>query len=289
MFNVTIKDGDINILSKDYSYGTKLESIVNEDEVHEYINNSFNEGYIVTIDVNLDDIINRDLIINVNKTEREFTVTFKNGDEIIKSEKVKFNSIITYPTMDNYTENGVEYVFSWNDTSYNGKPMPLEDLTISGQYKEKGAAPIYYGTVLMLKSSYDEKDNISKHYDETKLSTRYDTVEVSKCVGNGYEVAVNCPPFDEEDLPSNGVQANNILKKYYELPVFIMPTEIIDNKKSIEIIDGLGTNIWTKYITDENVINIDGNEYYFYAHEPNDNLIPTRKGDSNLKLKIKIN
>lgn len=290
MFNVTIKDGDNNILSKDYSYGTKLESIVNEDIVHEYINNLFNEGYIVTIDVNLDDIINGDLIINVNKTEREFTLTFKNGDEIIKSEKVKFNSIITYPTMDNYTENGVEYVFSWNDTSYNGKPMPLEDLTISGQYKEKGVAPIYYGTVLTPQSSFTT-DNISRYYDETKLNTeRYYSVEVSKCIGNGCEVTVVCPPFDAEPLDGlSKVKINQILKKYYELPVFIMPTEIIDNGKSIEIIDGIGTNIWGNYITDKNVINIDGNEYYFYAHKENETLIPTQSGDSNLKLKIKIN
>jgi hypothetical protein len=209
-----------------------------------------------------------------------------NGNDEISRDIVKFNSIINYPEMSGYVENGVEYVFVWSDKTYNGQPMPAMDLTIRGQYEEKAVAPIYFGSYVTPVSAYSE-DNISRFYDETKLDTSYyDSIEVSKCVGGGSVVAIFMPGYEPfADLTDR--QANKECKNYYQPPVFIMPISVVE-KYSISILDGIGNNEWPNFITDNNVINIDGNEYYFYSRIPNDTLTPGKYDNGDMKVTIKL-
>ena len=165
--------------------------------------------------------------------------------------------------------------------------MPAKDITVVGYYQEKAAAPIYYGSFVTPQSSYTE-DNISKYFNVSDLSTEYyQSIEVAKCMGNGSDVYVVMPPYAPfADLST--VKEKQEAKKYYEPPTMVIPKSVVDNY-TISVIDGVNNNVWSNFITDKKVITIDGNEYYFYCHKPNETLIPSKKGDGNLKYTIKIN
>ena len=285
-YTVEIKDGENVILSKSYNHGTKFETVLNDELVQNYITTSFNSGYVVTIDVDSDFIIVNNVVVEVSKTEREFVLTFKNGEEIISSSMTKFGATIVYPVMENKFENGIEYVFIWEDESLNGEPMPLMDVTVVGNYQEKPEAPIYYGSYVVPVSAYSE-EKISKYYAESDLNTvYYDSVSVSECEGSGKQIIIFMPGYE----PLSGLtdrDANREAIKYYEPPVFIIPISIVD-AYNISIIDGAGINNWERYATDNNAININGSDYYFYSHIVNDSLTPYKYDNSDLKVTLKL-
>ena len=283
-FIVIVKDGQTEVLNKEYTYGTKLQVVL--DDIKEYRENLYNEGYETNVNIEAEDIIKSAMEIKIERTEREFELIFKNVEEIISASTVKVGSIIKYPDMSARTEHDVEYVFVWEDDSYNGEPMPARNLTIVGSYQEKAVAPIYFGSYVTPVSVYSE-DNISRFYDETKLDTSYyDSIEVSKCVGGGSVVTIFMPGYEPfADLSDR--QANKECKNYYQPPVFIIPISVVE-KYSISILDGIGTNEWPNFITDNNVINIDGNEYYFYSRIPNDTLTPGKYDNGDMKVTIKL-
>ena len=285
-YEVKVVDGENIILSKSYDHGTKFEAVLNDELVQNYISTSFENGYIVTIDVNPDFIIVDNIVVEVVKTVREFVLTFKNGEDIISSSMTKFGATIVYPVMENKFENGVEYVFIWEDESLNGTPMPLMDVTVVGIYQEKPEAPIYYGSYVIPVSAYSE-ENISKYYVESDLSTvYYDSVTVSECEGSGKQIIIFMPGYE----PLSGLtdkNANREATKYYEPPVFIIPISIVD-EYNISIIDGAGNDNWERYATDNNAININGSDYYFYSHIVNDSLTPYKYDNSDLKVILKL-
>ena len=283
MFLVKVVDGENVVIANEYSYGTPVEDILNENIVSEYISNLEESGY--NVEVNTTGIVDRELVIELVKTEKEYVLAFYNGENLISSALTKLNSIIIYPTMENYTENGVEYVFSWEDNSYNGIPMPNHDVEIKGSYQEKVEAPIYYGSYVTPISAYSA-DNVSKYYNETDLNTvYYDSISISECV-NGAEIIIFMPAYE----PLTGLTDRNAGKeaeKYYEPPVFIIPASVID-KYSVSIRDGIGVEQWSNFITDNNILNINGTDYYFYSRIPNDTLIPGKNDNSDMKVTIKL-
>ena len=66
-----------------------------------------------------------------------------------------------------------------------------------------------------------------------------------------------------------------------------MPISIIDGY-NIAVIDGFGVNIWDKFITDNIAITINGSDYYFYSHIPNDTLTPGKYDNSDMKFTLKL-
>jgi hypothetical protein len=167
--------------------------------------------------------------------------------------------------MENKTENGIEYVFVWEDTSYSGSTMPAFNLTIIGKYEEKAAAPIYYGTFKVKTAEYDS-DNVSKYFDENKLETEYyGNVEVAKCIGDG--AAINVPLVKDEEYASlKNFAEQNTYKKEYRYPYnFILPNGLTD-EYNVNIIDGSITDHWPECVTDNNIISYKGNEYKFYVY-----------------------
>ena len=291
-YSVTIFDGNDMVFENVYEYGTLLNEVLSNENVVEYIESTSANGYTATFTYNGENVdgnmmITEDIVINTTKTPNKYTITFKNDNEIITAYTLSFGETIEYPTLNGYTDNGIEYVFVWEDNSYNGATMPAKDITVVGYYQEKAAAPIYYGSFVTPQSSYTE-DNISKYFNVSDLSTEYyQSIEVAKCMGNGSDVYVVMPPYAPfADLST--VKEKQEAKKYYEPPTMVIPKSVVDNY-TISVIDGVNNNVWSNFITDKKVITIDGNEYYFYCHKPNETLIPSKKGDGNLKYTIKIN
>ena len=125
LFEVSIFDGDIKILNKPYAYKTKLSSVLNDETIVEYVSTQSANGQTVSFVLNGEPVneemeITSNLDIYVEKTPNEYLLIFMNGDETISENLVKFGEVINYPSMENKTEDGVEYVFVWEDSSYNG-------------------------------------------------------------------------------------------------------------------------------------------------------------------------
>ena len=209
-FEVSVFDGDIKILGKPYAYKTKLSSVLNDEIIVEYVETQSANGQTVSFVLNGEPVneemgITSNLDIYVEKTPNEYLLTFMNGAEIISENLVRFGDVINYPTIENKIEDGIEYVFVWEDSSYNGKTMPANALIIVGNYQEKAEAPIYFGTFKVATSAYDSA-NTTQYFDEEKLGTKYyGSVTVSECVGNGAKIDV--PRISDEYYVSlNAVQ-----------------------------------------------------------------------------------
>lgn len=80
--------------------------------------------------------------------------------------------------------------------------------------------------------------------------------------------------------------ANKEAKNYYQPPVFVIPTSVVD-KYSINVLDAIGDQ-WPYFITDGKIINIDGNNYYFYSRIPNETLTPGKYDSEDLKVTLKL-
>ena len=279
-FNVTIIDGETTILNKSYDYKTKLENILNEQEVVSYIDSQSANGYTVSFDVNVNEELTKDIEINVVKLPNTYILTFMNGGELISETSVKFGEIINYPSMENKTENGVEYVFVWEDSSYNSKTMPAHNLTIVGNYQEKAEAPIYYGIFVTPSEIAD-----SKIFNETDFATFKD-VSVAKCI-DGATVVIE-QPADEylasdegQDLSDEDYDA--YLYSHYCPHCFLIPADIA-NEYTMVIKDAADMEM--KYTSDNVNININGTNYHLYSYLNTDNMVAS---DIDLEFEYKIN
>lgn len=269
MFEVSVFDGDIKILGKPYVYKTKLSSVLNEAVIVEYVNTQSANGQTVSFVLNREPVneemeITSNLDIYVEKTPNKYLLTFMNGAEIISENLVRFGDVINYPTIENKTEGGIEYVFVWEDSSYNGKTMPAKDLIIVGNYQEKAEAPIYFGTFKVATSAYDSA-NTTQYFDEEKLGTKYyDSVTVSECIGDGAKIGV--PRISDEYYVSLSVVQRGQYKKATRYPYsFVLPNGLTENY-IINLIDGANLDHWNECVTDGQIVMYNGNEYKFYVY-----------------------
>ena len=260
-FIVIVKDGEKEVLNKKYTYGTKLQVVL--DDIKEYRDNLYNEGYETIVNIDTEGIIKSDLEFEIERAEREFVLTFMNGENIISSAMVKYNATIVYPEMSGYTENGIDYVFIWEDSSYNGESMPAMNITIIGNYQEKAAAPIYYGSFVVPVSAYSE-DNHSQYVKESDVDTSYyQSVSVSECVDNDKLLVFIYPPYP----PLVGLSPRDLGKQkllYYEPTTLLMPVDVINNYNIASFKAG-DSECWTDMKTDNVEITIKGNKYLVYA------------------------
>lgn len=269
MFEVSVFDGDIKILGKPYVYKTKLSSVLNEAVIVEYVNTQSANGQTVSFVLNGEPVneemeITSNLDVYVEKTPNEYLLTFMNGAEIISENLVRFGDVINYPTIENKTEGGIEYVFVWEDSSYNGKTMPANDLVIVGNYQEKAEAPIYFGTFKVATNAYDSA-NTTQYFDEEKLGTKYyDSVTVSECIGDGAKIGV--PRISDEYYVSLSVVQRGQYKKATRYPYsFVLPNGLTENY-IINLIDGANLDHWNECVTDGQIVMYNGNEYKFYVY-----------------------
>lgn len=290
-YTVTIVDGDEKNFEMSYTYGTPISEILSSDEIVSFVATESANGYTITFqyngeDINEEMILTEGVTLTISRTPNEYILTFKNDDEVISEVHKKYGEVIEYPSMANKTENGVEYVFVWEDSSYNGQTMPAQDLTIVGNYQEKPEAPIYFGSFVVPVDEYTE-ENISKYFNVSDLSTNYyDSETVANCIGNGTQITVFMPGYEPfKDMTDRN--AGRESSKYYEPPTFVIPTSVVENY-NITVLDGLGSNIWGNYITDNKVITINGTDYYFYSHIPNDTLTPGKYDNSDMKFTLKL-
>ena len=267
MFEVSVFDGDIKILGKPYVYKTKLSSVLNDEVIVEYVNTQSANGQTVSFVLNGEPVneemeITSNLDIYVDKTPNEYVLIFMNGEEIISRDTVKFGGQITYPSMENKTEDGIEYVFVWNDTSYDGKTMPAHDLTIVGNYQKKAEAPIYFGGFKVAKSAYTP-DNTTQYLDISKLETEYYN-KVNVADGEtGCLILV--PNIAEPEMANmNQLQIHNYRKIYTRPNAILMPCSVVDTY-DISMTNAASVERWADYITDGEKIMYNGNEYYFYV------------------------
>ena len=268
-FEVSIFDGDIKILGKPYAYKTKLSSVLNDEIIVEYVETQSANGQTVSFKLNGEPVnkemeITSNLDIYVEKTPNKYLLTFMNGAEIISENLVRFGDVINYPTIENKIEDGIEYVFVWEDSSYNGKTMPANALVIVGNYQEKAEAPIYFGTFKVATSAYDSA-NTTQYFDEEKLGTKYyDSVTVSECVGDGAKIGV--PRISDEYYVSLNVAQRGQYKKATRYPYsFVLPNGLTENY-AINLIDGANLDHWNECVTDGQIVMYNGNEYKFYVY-----------------------
>lgn len=261
-FNVIVKDGDIEILSSRYTFGTKISDIVNEPSVLEYIDTLIYSGYNVNFDIDLENEVKSDIVINIVKVEKEFILTFMNGDTVISTSSVKVNSIINYPIMDNYEEDGVEYVFAWDDVNYNGQPMPPYDLTIRGQYNAKAESPIYYGAYVTSATTANEMT-----FDSNNMGEYFKTATVSELLADEGKFAPIFVPADEYLCSSEGQNlSDREWDAYCNARVlahcWLLPLSVIEkyNFRAFVTNEGYDQDL-TIYSND---LTIDGVEYKLY-------------------------
>jgi hypothetical protein len=235
----------------------------------EYVSTQSANGQTVSFVLNGEPVneemeITSNLDIYVEKTPNEYLLIFMNGGETISKDPVKFGTIINYPLMENKTEDGIEYVFVWDDTSYDGKTMPAHDLTIVGNYQKKAEAPIYFGTFKVATSDYDSA-NTTQYFDEEKLGTKYySSVNVSECVGDGAKIEV--PRISDEYYVSLNAAKRGQYKKATRYPYsFVLPNGLTENY-IISLIDGANLEHWDECVTDGQIVMYNGNEYKFYVY-----------------------
>ena len=269
LFEVSVFDGEIKILNKPYVYKAKLSSVLNDEVIVEYVNTQSANGQTVSFILNGEPVneemeITSNLDIYVEKTPNEYLLTFMNGAEIISENLVRFGDVINYPTIENKIEDGIEYVFVWEDSSYNGKTMPANALIIVGNYQEKAEAPIYFGTFKVATSAYDSA-NTTQYFDEEKLGTKYyGSVTVSECVGDGAKIGV--PRISDEYYVSLNVAQRGQYKKATRYPYsFVLPNGLTENY-AINLIDGANLDHWNECVTDGQIVMYNGNEYKFYVY-----------------------
>ena len=242
---------------------------MHDENVTEYVATQSANGQTVSFVLNGEPVneemeITSNLDVYVEKTPNEYLLTFMNGAEIISENLVRFGDVINYPTIENKIEDGIEYVFVWEDSSYNGKTMPANALVIVGNYQEKAEAPIYFGTFKVATSAYDSA-NTTQYFDEEKLGTKYyDSVTVSECVGDGAKIGV--PRISDEYYVSLSVAKRGQYKKATRYPYsFVLPNGLTENYV-INLIDGANLDHWNECVTDGQIVMYNGNEYKFYVY-----------------------
>lgn len=215
----------------------------------------------------------------------EYQLTFMNGDVIISQTMVKFQQKIVYPSMEDYTdESGVTWTFIWDDTSYNGLPMPSMDLVITGQYVVKPEIAIYYGSFVVPVSAFNA-DDINQYYDEDDVNNTFKSIAVKDCIGGNATISVEIPPYEPfNNLSILGYQRER--KKYYSPLAFLFPASVVSDY-DITITDIVGINWWDKYLKSDETVMFNNEEYYFCV-QVTDSLRPARQKQTlnyNLNLK----
>jgi hypothetical protein len=223
--------------------------------------------------------------IYIEKTPNEYLLIFMNGSETISENLVKFGEVINYPSMENKTEEGVEYVFVWEDSFYNGKTMPARDLIIVGNYQEKAEAPIYFGSFVIPRSGYSV-DNLSEYVSESDVDTNfYKTTSVAECVDVEKLLEFIYPVYE----PFIGLTGRNLGKekaKYYEPLTLVLPKTVVDGY-NIEFNEAsTGIDCWADMETNNTVITLKGNEYVVFAMA-GDGTVPDNK-EMLYEYKIKL-
>lgn len=269
LYEVRIIDGEEVVYTETCVYKTKLSSVLSNGNVTEYVETQSANGQTVSFKLNGEPVnkemeITSNLNIYAEKTPNKYLLTFMNGAEIISQKLVQFGDVINYPTMPDKTMEGIEQVFVWEDSSYNGKTMPANDLVIVGNYREKAEAPIYFGTFKVTTSEYDS-GNTTQYFDEEKLGTKYyDSVTVSECVGNGAKIDV--PRIRDEYYASLNAVQKGQYKKATRYPYsFVLPNGLTENY-IISLTDGVNVDHWNECVTDGQIVMYNGNEYKFYVY-----------------------
>ena len=269
LYEVRIIDGEEVVYTETCVYKTKLSSVLSNGNVTEYVETQSANGQTVSFKLNGEPVnkemeITSNLDIYVKKTPNKYLLTFKNGTKIISEKLVEFGDIINYPTMPDETVEGIEQVFVWENSSYNGKTMPANDLVIVGNYREKADAPIYFGTFKVATSEYDS-GNTTQYFDEEKLGTKYyGSVTVSECVGNGAKIDV--PRISDEYYVSLNAVQKGQYKKATRYPYsFVLPNGLTENY-IISLTDGVNVDHWNECVTDGQIVMYNGNEYKFYVY-----------------------
>ena len=258
-FIVIVKDGQTEVLNKEYTYGTKLQVVL--DDIKEYRDNLYNEGYETNVNINAEDIIKSAMEFEIERTEREFVLTFMNGENIISSAMVKYNATIVYPEMSGYIENGVEYVFVWKDDSRNGQPMPMEDVIIVGNYVEKPAAPIYYGVFVTSATSPD-----SKIYNDSDLGMYFKTVNVSECFEEKeVDIFMDADKTAIEFIENDDWDGfDEYCSSHLNPSCFLIPVEVIEKYDFVAVLKADGAQ--KNFTSDNKPLNINGSNYYLYTY-----------------------
>ena len=268
-FNVTIIDGETTILNKSYDYKTKLENVLNEQKVVSYIDSQSANGYTVSFDVNVNEELTKDIEINVVKSPNTYILTFMNGGELISETSVKFGEVINYPSMENKTENGVEYIFVWEDETYNGKSMPNMNLVIKGNYQEKADAPIYYGTFV---TSAEEIN--SDIFDINNLKD-FQNVSLAECV-DGKDITITVPADkylveNQDDITEEELE--EYMSTHFYPHCFLIPSEILKTYQ-LKLMQGGISEVTSSFTTDGKEININGTQYFLYGFLNKDAFTP---------------
>ena len=264
LFEVSVFDGDIKILNKPYAYKTKLSSVLNDETIVEYVSTQSANGQTVSFVLNGEPVngemeIVSNLDIYVEKTPNEYLLIFMNGVETISENLVKFGDIINYPSMENKTEDGVEYVFVWEDSSYNGKTMPAKDLIIVGNYQEKAEAPVYYGVFITSSTTAD-----SRIFNTNDLKQYFKTVKVNDCL-DGEDIVIEMATDQELLDPS---LSDREFEEYQDLHLypacFLIPVDADEKYEFIAILKA--DNKQKNFVTDGVDIDIEGNKYHLYTY-----------------------
>ena len=283
LFEVSVFDGDIKILNKSYAYKTKLSSVLNDEIIVEYVSTQSANGQTVSFVLN-GELVNKEMEITSNldiyveKTPNEYLLIFMNGEETISKVPVKFGEIITYPSMENKNEEGIEYVFVWDDESYNGKPMPAKDLIIVGNYHEKAEAPVYYGVFITSSTTAD-----SRIFNANDLKQYFKTVKVNDCL-DGEDIVIEMATDPELLDPS---LSDREFEEYQDLHLypacFLIPVDADEKYEFIAILKA--DNKQKNFVTDGVDIDIEGNKYHLYTYLNPDSM---KAQDFNQNWKYKI-
>ena len=289
-FEVSVFDGDIKILGKPYAYKTKLSSVLNDEIIVEYVETQSANGQTVSFVLNREPVnkemeITSNLDIYVEKTPNKYLLTFMNGTETISQNLVQFGDVINYPIMPDKTEEGIEQVFVWENSSYNGKTMPANDLVIVGNYREKADAPIYFGSFVIPRSDYSV-DNLSEYVSESDVDTNfYKSTSVAECVDVEKRLKFIYPVYE----PFIGLTGRNLGKekeKYYEPLTLVLPKTVVDGYNIGFNEATIGIDCWADMETNNTVITIKGNEYVVFAMA-SDGTVPDNK-EMLYEYKIKL-
>ena len=203
--------------------------------------------------------ITSNLDIYVEKTPNEYLLTFMNGAETISQNLIQFGEVINYPIMENKTEEGIEYVFVWEDSSYSGKTMPAKDLVIVGNYQEKAEAPVYYCVFITSSTTAD-----SRIFNANDLKQYFKTVNVNDCL-DGEDIVIEMAIDPELLDPSLSDREFEEYQSLHLYPAcFLIPVDADEKYEFIAVLKV--DNKRKNFVTDGVDIDIEGNKYHLYTY-----------------------
>lgn len=264
LYEVRIIDGESIIHTKICAYKTKLSSVLSDENVTEYVATQSANGQTVSFTLNGEPVneemeITSNLDIYVEKTPNEYLLTFMNGAETISQNLIQFGEVINYPIMENKTEEGIEYVFVWEDSSYSGKTMPAKDLVIVGNYQEKAEAPVYYGVFITSSTTAD-----SRIFNTNDLKQYFKTVNVNDCL-DGEDIVIEMAIDPELLDPSLSDREFEEYQSLHLYPAcFLIPVDVDEKYEFIAVLKV--DNNQKNFVTDGVDIDIEGNKYHLYTY-----------------------